>query len=122
MTAVLVWVAVGVIGGVGALARFFVDGTVGARWDGRYPLGTFVVNISGAFLLGVVVGLGPSTDAMRLAGTALLGSYPTFSTWMLESHRATEDGQDWTAAANVALSLAFGVAGAALGRLIGSHL
>jgi fluoride exporter len=122
MTAVLVWIGVGVIGGAGALARFFVDGAVGSRWGGSFPLGTFVVNISGAFLLGVVVGLGPSTDAMRLAGTALLGSYTTFSTWMLETHRAAEDAQDLSAAANVVLSLVLGVAGAALGRVLGGQL
>ncbi len=121
MTA-LVWIGVGVIGGVGALARFLIDGAVGSRWGGRYPLGTLVVNISGAFLLGVLVGLGPSTDAMRLAGTALLGSYTTFSTWMLETHRAAEDAQDLTAAANVVLSLVLGVAGAALGRVVGGQL
>jgi CrcB protein len=118
----LVWIAVGVIGGVGALCRFAVDGAVSSRWGGGFPLGTMVVNLSGAFTLGVLVGLAPSTDVMRLAGTALLGSYTTFSTWMLESERAGEDGQRGIVVANLAGSLVLGVAGAAAGRLLGGAL
>jgi CrcB protein len=122
VSGVLVWIGVALLGGAGAVARFAVDGAVSSRWDGRFPLGTFVVNISGSLLLGFLVGLGPSTDSMRLAGTALLGSYTTFSTWMLETHREAEDGQGRVAAANVIVSLAAGIAGAALGRAIGRGL
>jgi CrcB protein len=117
-----IWLAVGVLGGVGALARFALDGTVASRWGGRFPLGTFAVNISGAFALGLLAGLAPSADATRLAGTALLGSYTTFSTWMLEAERAGEDGQRGTLAANVVGSLALGLAGVAVGRWIGRAL
>ena len=117
-----IWIAVGLLGGAGALARFALDGAVASRYGGSFPLGTFVVNVSGAFALGVLAGLAPSTDAMRLAGTALLGSYTTFSTWMLETERAGEDGQRGILAANVALSLAFGLAGAAVGRWVGEAL
>lgn len=122
MTDVLVWVGVALLGGVGALARFGVDGAVGQRFGGRFPAGTLVVNLTGAFLLGMLVGFAPSTDAMRLGGTALLGSYTTFSTWMLESERASEDGEWRVAAANVVASLVLGVAGAALGRVLGRAL
>jgi fluoride exporter len=78
------------------------------------------VNISGAVLLGLVTGLALEGDALLLAGTAALGSYTTFSTWLFETHRLAEDGELPAAAANVVLSLVFGIAGAALGRLIGS--
>ena len=122
MSGVAVWIGVAALGGVGALARFTLDGAVASRWPGRFPLGTFVVNISGTLTLGLLVGLGPSGDAMRLAGTALLGSYTTFSTWMLEAERAVEEGEDRVAAANVVLSLAVGVAAAAVGRAIGRAL
>jgi len=54
-----------------------------------------------------------------LAGTATVGSYTTFSTWMLETQRLTEERQHSKAAVNVAASLAAGMAAAALGRLIG---
>lgn len=118
----LLWVSVGAIGGVGALGRFFVDGLVAARAGRDYPIGTFVVNISGAALLGVLVGLGFTGDRLLLAGTAALGSYTTFSTWMLETQRLVEDGDLAAGGANLLISLGAGVGAAALGRLIGAHL
>ena len=119
---VWVWIAVGAIGGVGALGRFFVDGFVAARAGRVYPVGTFVVNISGAAVLGLLVGLGFKGDRLLLAGTAALGSYTTFSTWMLESQRLVEDGDLAAGGANQLISLGVGLGAAALGRLIGEHL
>jgi fluoride exporter len=121
MTA-LTWIGVAALGGVGALARFLVDGAVARRIQADFPLGTFAVNISGAAVLGLLVGLSLSGDALLLAGTATLGSYTTFSTWMLETQRLTEAGQFTRAGANALLSLAVGLGAAALGRLIGGHL
>jgi CrcB protein len=116
---VLVWVCVGLLGGIGALLRFAVDGFVSERVAGsEFPWGTFVVNISGAFVLGVVAGAALEGDALLLAGTATLGSYTTFSTWMLEAHRLGEDGELWLGLVNIVLSLVVGVSAAALGRAI----
>jgi CrcB protein len=117
-----VWIGVGLLGGVGALLRFFVDGVVAARLTRDFPLGTFVVNMSGAAILGLLVGLGLSGDGLLLAGTATVGSYTTFSTWMLESQRLVEDGELAIAAGNVLLSLLVGLGAVALGRFIGGHL
>ena len=117
-----VWIGVGLLGGFGALLRFIVDGLIAARVGRDFPLGTFVVNVTGAAILGVLVGLGVTGDRLLLAGTATLGSYTTFSTWMLESQRLVEDGELATPAGNVLLSLGVGLGAAALGRLIGSHL
>ena len=117
-----VWIGVGLLGGIGALGRFFVDGIVAARARHDFPLGTLVVNLSGATLLGFLVGLGFTGDRLLLAGTATLGSYTTFSTWMLETQRLVEDGEVALAASNVAVSLVVGVGAAALGRLIGAHV
>lgn len=116
------WVAAAALGGAGALARFFVDGLVSSRAGRDFPLGTFVVNVTGALVLGLVVGLGVSSQALTLEGTATVGSYTTFSTWMLETQRLAEDGESRAAAVNVVLSLAVGLGAAALGRLIGRHL
>jgi fluoride exporter len=117
-----VWIAVGLLGGLGALLRFFVDGLVAARVGRDFPLGTFLVNLSGAMVLGLLVGLGLSGDRLVLAGTATIGSYTTFSTWMLESQRLVEDGELAIAAGNLLLSLFVGLGAVALGRLIGGHL
>jgi fluoride exporter len=119
MSSVLLWGGVGVLGGLGALVRFVIDALVSGEIAARFPLGTLLVNLSGALVLGLLVGIALRGDAYLLAGTALIGSYTTFSTWMLESHRLAEDGRRRLFAANVALSLALGVAAAVLGRLLG---
>ena len=114
---VLLWTAVVLIGGAGSVLRFLVDGTVQGGRD--FPLGTMAVNLSGAVILGLLAGLTLGHNQALLAGTAAVGSYTTFSTWMLETQRLTEERQHRKAAVNVAASLAAGVAAAALGNLIG---
>lgn len=89
----LLWVAVG--GTIGALARYGVSGWISER-AGFSPLGTFIVNISGAFALGLFVGLGEnqltlSADVSRLATTGVLGSYTTFSTLCYETFNLIEE-------------------------------
>lgn len=118
---VSVWVAVAVLGGIAAIVRFAVDGGIGSRFATSFPVGTFAVNISGAFILGLVVGVGATGDTLVLVGTATLGSYTTFSTWMLESQRLAEDGELPLALLNILGSLVVGVGAAALGHVIGVH-
>jgi CrcB protein len=118
----LLWLGVGLLGGVGALGRFLLDAAVSLRIGRQFPIGTLAVNASGAFLLGLLAGLGVGGRTMLLAGTATLGSYTTFSTWMLESHRLGEDGELRLAAANLTVSLLLGVAAAAAGWALGGAL
>ena len=122
MVSVLLWGAVALIGGAGSVLRFLVDGAVGAAAEGDFPLGTLAVNVSGAIILGLITGLALGHDQALLAGTAAVGSYTTFSTWMLETQRLTEERRHTTAVLNVLISLALGIAAAALGRLIGAQL
>jgi CrcB protein len=119
MSFLALWLGVGVLGGLGAAARFLIDAAVSSRSGGRIPVGTFAVNLSGSVVLGLLAGVALRGDAFLLAGTATIGSYTTFSTWMLESHRLAEDDRRWTVAANVLASVLLGVAAAAAGRLIG---
>ena len=116
---VATWAGVAVLGGAGAVARFVVDGAVAGRFDRDLPVGTLAVNLSGAFLLGLVAGLALTGDALLLVGTATLGSYTTFSTWMLETQRLVEDGESRAAGVNIVLSLAAGLTAVALGRALG---
>ena len=116
-----VWPAVTAIGGAGAVARLVVDGAVGARLGRDFPYGTLIVNLSGAVLLGILVGLALGDDATLLAGTAAVGSYTTFSTWMYETQRLSEERQHARAATNIVMSLLLGVAAAALGHWLGAH-
>jgi fluoride exporter len=122
LVTVLVWVAVVLIGGAGSVVRFLADGVVGSAAARDFPVGTLAVNLSGAVILGLLSGLALGQDQALLAGTAAVGSYTTFSTWMLETQRLTEERQHGKALVNIVLSLAAGIAAAALGRLIGLQL
>jgi len=122
MVSVLLWGAVALTGGAGSVLRFLVDGAVGAAAEGDFPVGTLAVNVSGAIILGLITGLALGHDQALLAGTAAVGSYTTFSTWMLETQRLTEERRHTTAVLNVLISLTLGIAAAALGRLIGAQL
>jgi CrcB protein len=121
MTAVI-WAAVVVIGGLGSVCRFLLDRTVAARAGRALPFGTLVVNLSGATLLGAISGLALSPHGALLAGTAFVGAYTTFSTWMLETQRLAEERLIGAAAANVVVSLSLGICAAAIGQWIGGHL
>ena len=85
-------------------------------------MGTLAVNVSGSFALGLLIGLDVGGDGFLLAGTALLGAYTTFSTWMFETHRLLEEDARATALLNVVLSLAAGLLAAAAGWAIGAAL
>ena len=117
-----VLVGVGVVGGVGAIGRFLLDGAVAERAGRDFPYGTLVVNIVGAFALGVLVGAALDQDAYRVAGTGLIGAFTTFSTWALESHRLGEDGQLRLGIVNFTVSLVLGVLAAWAGRHLGGWL
>jgi len=118
----LVWIGVALLGGAGAVGRLVLDAAVSERAGDAFPWGTLVVNLSGAFALGLLAGADVAGDALLLAGTALLGSYTTFSTWMLESQRLGEDGQPARMWLSVAVPLLAGLAAAALGRALGGAL
>ena len=118
----LVVVGIGLLGGLGAVGRFLLEGAVAARAGRDFPYGTLVVNISGAFVLGVLVGAAVEGDAERLAATGLVGAFTTFSTWAFESHRLGEDGQLRLGIANFAVSLVLGVAAVWAGRRLGAFL
>jgi fluoride exporter len=116
------WLLVALLGGAGSIARFLVDGFVGERAGGQFPWGTFVVNISGAALLGAVAGAALTGNALVVAGTAMLGSYTTLSTWMLESHRLGQDDQLMIGLGNLLGSLVIGFAAVAAGHAVGGAL
>jgi CrcB protein len=115
-------IGIGLAGGIGALARFLLDGAVTARAGRDFPFGTLAVNLSGAFVLGLLLGSTIDATGYRLAGTGFIGAYTTFSTWALESHRLGEDGQLRLGAVNFLVSLVLGIAAAWLGRQLGGAL
>lgn len=122
METLLIWCGVAMLGGLGAIARFKLDGLVQGRLDTEFPFGTFVVNGLGSFLLGLLIGLNLTESDLLLAGVATLGSFTTFSTWMLETQRLGEERQVWPAVANIVVSVVLGVAAAMLGQWIAGRL
>ena len=116
------WAGVVLLGGVGAVMRFVIDRAVARRLSGPFPFGTLTVNVSGATLLGFLGGLALSHWLALLAGTAFVGSYTTFSTWMLETQRLSEERQVWPAVVNIVASVTLGLAAAWLGQRLGAQL
>jgi len=96
------WLAMTALGALGALARYRVS-------LARPEHGTLIVNLTGAFALGVLTGAGVKGAALLILGTGFLGAYTTFSTWMVERRY-------------VALSVVAGPAVAGLGWLAGAAL
>jgi CrcB protein len=122
---VRVIIAVAAASALGGLARYLIGGVIANRSSGAFPWETFLVNITGAFVLGFLFTLfsdrlvvEPWLRTALLVG--FLGSYTTFSTWTLESYRLIEDGAHAYALANLLGSLVAGVlatyAGVVLGR------
>jgi len=114
-----VWIGVALIGGCGALARFGLTLLVADRLHPHLPMGTLVVNVSGAFLLGLLAGGAVGGNARLILGAGAIGSYTTFSTWMVETQRIEEAGKRRIAVTNIVLSIALGLGAAALGHAIG---
>ncbi len=115
-----VWVAVMGVGGLGAIGRFLLDSLIAQHAGRAFPYGTFTVNITGAFLLGLLTGLAVEGNLLVIVGTATIGSYTTFSTWMFETHRLAEDSEIPRALTNVLVSLLVGFGAALLGHALGA--
>ncbi|WP_394888814.1 fluoride efflux transporter CrcB [Mesorhizobium sp. AaZ16] len=119
----LAWVALGSI--LGGPARYFVSGFVGRHIGETFPWGTMVVNITGAFAVGLIsagtVGedFFPMPVAWQFAVTGFLGSYTTVSSFSLQTLMLVRDGQIMRAGGNVILSLALCLAAVALGYVSG---
>jgi fluoride exporter len=122
MSTALVWAGVMVLGGIGAVCRLLVDRAVARRASPGFPTGTLAVNISGAWLLGFLGALTLSPHAALLAGTAFVGAYTTFSTWMLETQRLGEERQGRVAVLNIVVSVVLGLVAVWLGQWVGRRL
>lgn len=116
----LAWFAFVVAGAAGAVLRHVVGGAVTERLGRRFPWGTFVVNVTGSFLLGLVTGLAlyhalPDTPAV-VVGTGFVGASTTFSTLSYEAVLMAEEGVvAGGAVAYLLVTLAAGTGAAAIG-------
>jgi CrcB protein len=120
-------VAIAVAGSAGALARYGLEGFVSKRQSGAFPWATFVVNVSGAFILGLVFTLaterwGLSAWLRSAITIGFLGSYTTFSTLSFETYRLAADRALGLAAMNIVGSCTAGIAAVYLGVVLARAL
>lgn len=114
--------AVALLGGVAAAARFAIDSTIAARTDHPFPLGILAVNLTGTLVLGFVAGAALEGQALAIVAGGGIGSFTTFSTWMLDSHRLADAGHAHLVWLNLGLSLIAGFAAIAAGHWLGGVL
>lgn len=98
---------------VGAVARYWLGTLIGSRFPVHFPLGTFVINVTGSFIIGFFLTLAGGRVAIHpnwrlLIAVGFVGAYTTFSTFEYETLKLIEDGHALSAAFNIVLSLAVG--------------
>src|SRR5512142_3518009 len=116
------YLIIGVGGFIGAITRYGVAVWIGQRWGRSFPLGTFVINVTGSFLIGLLMTLmteriieNPQWRLLLVVG--FLGAYTTFSTFEYETGALIRDSEWLYAGLNVTLSVAAGFLALKLGEL-----
>ncbi len=107
-------------GAIGTGARFLLSGAMARAYGPGFPLGTLLVNVTGSFLIALVIELSLRSgwippDLRLFLTTGVMGGYTTYSSFNYESLRLAQDGRPGAAALNVAVTLA----GCALAGLLG---
>jgi len=109
--------------GLGGLARYMAGTWIMAKYGGRFPLGTFVINITGAFLIGVLMTLlterfHPHPNWRLFLVVGCLGGYTTFSSFEYETYQAVRGGERWLGLLYVGGSVVLGYVGVWLGSVV----
>jgi fluoride exporter len=118
------YLMVGIGGFLGSVLRFWLGSFIGGRLGARFPYGTFVINVTGSFLVGMTVTVLAtkahwSPNWRYLIPIGFIGGYTTFSTFEFETLRLAQDGQMLMAILNVTLSVVVGFVGVWAGAVAG---
>lgn len=121
------YIIVGIGGALGSILRFWVGSYIGGRFGSRFPFGTFVINVTGSFLIGMILTILAektqwSANWRYLIPIGFIGGYTTFSTFEYETFRLFQDGQMMGAALNIGLSVAVGFVGVWAGAVAGRSI
>ena len=108
-------------GGVGSLARYFFSVWIGGLWNGTFPLGTFLINLIGCFLIGFLGGAAERVTidppVRLLLQVGFLGGFTTFSSFGLETVQLARRGEGLLATTNVLGSNLLGIGFVVVGFL-----
>jgi fluoride exporter len=118
------YLMVGFGGGLGSILRFWVGSYVSGKMGSRFPYGTFLINCTASFLIGLIITLLAekahwNPNLRYLIPIGFIGGYSTFSTFEYETFRVMQDGELWLAAVNVVLSVVVGFFAVWLGVIVG---
>ena len=113
--------------GIGGLSRYVAGTWIMAKYGGRFPLGTFVINITGSLLIGVLMTLlterlQPHPNWRLFLVVGILGGYTTFSSFEYELYQAVRDGARWMGMLYLTGSVVLGYLGVWLGALLAARL
>ncbi len=123
MQSMINYLIIGIGGFLGAIARYAIGVWIGQKWGRSFPLGTFVINVSGSFFIGLLMSLfterlmvNPQWRLLLVVG--FLGAYTTFSTFEYETGRLIKDGEWLVASMNVVFSVIAGFIALKIGEII----
>lgn len=110
-------------GALGSLARYAAGTAIVSRFTGRFPLATLIVNVTGCFLIGLVMTVltqrMPHPNWRLFLVVGILGGYTTFSSFEWETFAAARDGSPWIGLANILASVTLGYLAVWLGASVG---
>jgi fluoride exporter len=112
--------------GLGGLARYVAASWIMLKYGGRFPLGTLIINVSGSFLIGVLMTLlterlNPHPNWRLFLVVGVLGGYTTFSSFEYEIYQSVRDGARWMGMLYLTASVALGYLGVWMGALLTSR-
>jgi len=116
------FILVGVGGALGGLCRFKLGRLISQRSKTTYPIGTFLINITGAILLGMLMSINIGSKTYLILGEGFLGAYTTFSTFMFEGFNLFQENEKLNAFIYILGSLFIGIIGYVLGYEIAKLL
>lgn len=116
------YIVVGIGGIFGSITRYALGKYISERTNTMFPFGTFIINITGAFLLGIVTVYQGSKGIYLLLGDGFLGAYTTFSTFMYEGFNLFQGKEKLNAFIYILSSLLLGIIGFSAGILLGKYI
>jgi len=115
-------VLVGIGGVFGGICRFQFGKAISQKANTSFPIGTFLINISGALLLGILTSIDSGNSSYLLLGDGFCGAFTTFSTFMYEGFNLFQENDKLNAFTYILSTLLLGIIGYVCGYMIGKTI